>query len=78
MIKVIIQIPCFNEANTLPFVLGDLPKLISGVDCIEVLVIDDRSRDGTAETARSLGVLHVVSHRGNRGFAVALATGMTE
>jgi glycosyltransferase involved in cell wall biosynthesis len=78
MIKVIIQIPCFNEARTLPFVLGDLPKSINGVDCIEVLVIDDGSRDGTAETARSLGVQHVISHRVNRGLAAAFATGMTE
>jgi len=78
MIKVIIQIPCFNEANTLPFVLGDLPKSISGVDCIEVLVIDDGSGDGTAEIARSLGVQHVISHRVNRGLAAAFATGMTE
>ena len=78
MIKVIIQIPCFNEAKTLPFVLGDLPKSISGVDCIEVLVIDDGSVDGTAEIARSLGVQHVISHRVNRGLAAAFATGMTE
>ena len=78
MIKVIIQIPCFNEANTLPFVLGDLPKSIDGVDCIEVLVIDDGSGDGTAEIARSLGVQHVISHRVNRGLAAAFATGMTE
>lgn len=78
MIKVIIQIPCFNEARTLPFVLGDLPKSISGVDCIEVLVIDDGSGDGTAEIARSLGVQHVISHRVNRGLAAAFATGMTE
>jgi glycosyltransferase involved in cell wall biosynthesis len=78
MIKVIIQIPCFNEAKTLPFVLGDLPNSISGVDCIEVLVIDDGSGDGTAEIARSLGVQHVISHRVNRGLAAAFATGMTE
>lgn len=78
MIKVIIQIPCFNEAKTLPFVLGDLPKSINGVDCIEVLVIDDGSGDGTAEIARSLGVQHVISHRVNRGLAAAFATGMTE
>ena len=78
MIKVIIQVPCFNEAKTLPFVLGDLPKSISGVDCIEVLVIDDGSGDGTAEIARSLGVQHVISHRVNRGLAAAFATGMTE
>jgi len=59
-------------------VLGDLPKSIDGVDCIEVLVIDDGSGDGTAEIARSLGVQHVISHRVNRGLAAAFATGMTE
>ena len=62
----------------MPFVLGDLPKSIDGVDCIEVLVIDDGSGDGTAEIARSLGVQHVISHRVNRGLAAAFATGMTE
>jgi glycosyltransferase involved in cell wall biosynthesis len=78
MIKVIIQIPCFNEAKTLPSVLRDLPTELHGVDCIEVLVIDDGSGDGTAEIARSLGVQHVISHRVNRGLAAAFATGMTE
>jgi glycosyltransferase involved in cell wall biosynthesis len=78
MIKVIVQIPCFNEASTLPAVLGDLPKAIEGVDCIEALLIDDGSQDGTAEVARSLGVKHVISHRVNRGLAAAFASGISE
>ena len=49
MKKLIIQIPCLNEAQTLPATLADLPKSIPGVDVIEVLVIDDGSRDGTAD-----------------------------
>ncbi len=78
MIKLIIQIPCFNEAGTLPLVLDDLPKAIDGVDCIETLVIDDGSQDGTSDIARQLGVNHVVTHRVNRGLAVAFATGLEE
>ena len=78
MIKLIIQIPCFNEASTLPLVLADLPQQIDGVDCIETLVVDDGSQDGTADAARWLGVSHVVSHRVNRGLAAAFATGLAE
>ena len=78
MIKLIIQIPCFNESGTLPLVLNDLPTLLEGVDCIETLVIDDGSQDGTSETAKQLGVNHVVSHRVNRGLAAAFATGLEE
>jgi glycosyltransferase involved in cell wall biosynthesis len=76
--KLIIQIPCFNESLTLPRVLSDLPKSIQGVDCIEILVIDDGSQDGTADVARRFGVHHVISHRVNRGLAAAFATGIEE
>ena len=78
MIKLIIQIPCFNEAGTLRLVLDDLPKAIAGVDCIETLVIDDGSQDGTSDIARQPGVNHVVAHRVNRGLAAAFATGLEE
>ena len=74
--KVVIQIPCFNEAETLPSVLGDLPRAIPGVDTIEVLVVDDGSSDGTAEIARQLGVTRVVRHNGNRGLARTFLTGL--
>ena len=74
--KLVIQIPCLNEALNLPAVLADLPKHISGVDSIEVLVVDDGSTDGTADLARSLGANHVVRLPRHRGLAAAFARGV--
>lgn len=74
--KLIIQIPCFNEAETLPATIADLPKSIPGVDSIELLVIDDGSRDGTAGIARQLGVHHVLVNRENIGLARSFARGI--
>jgi glycosyltransferase involved in cell wall biosynthesis len=75
-VKLVIQIPCFNEEATLPATLADLPREIPGVDVVEWLVIDDGSSDRTAEVARELGVDHVVSHPRNRGLAAAFQTGL--
>jgi len=74
--KLIIQIPCFNEAGTLPITLADLPDFIPGIDCIETLVIDDGSADGTAAVAQSLGVTHIVRQAHNQGLAKAFQTGL--
>jgi glycosyltransferase involved in cell wall biosynthesis len=74
--KLIIQIPCLNEAATLPATLADLPRAIAGIDIVEVLVIDDGSRDGTAEVARRCGVDHVVRLRRNKGLAAAFMAGI--
>ena len=76
MTKLIIQIPCFNEAESLPDTLIALPRRLPGVDVIEVLVIDDGSHDGTADVARRFGVHHIVRHLRNRGLAAAFQSGI--
>jgi len=73
-VKVIIAIPCFNEAETLPAAFADLPRTLPGVDVVETLVVDDGSRDGTAAVARELGVTHLVRHKRNLGLAAAFRT----
>ncbi len=74
--KLIIQIPCLNEEQTLPVTLKDLPKHIDGVDEIETLVIDDGSTDRTVEVARKHGVTHVVRLTNRKGLAEAFMTGL--
>jgi glycosyltransferase involved in cell wall biosynthesis len=74
--KLIIQIPCLNEAETLPGTLRDLPRSVPGIDRIEVLVIDDGSRDGTSEVARAHGVEHVIRFRRRKGLAAAFVAGI--
>ncbi len=76
MTKLIIQIPCLNEAESLPETLAALPRRIEGVDVIEYLVIDDGSSDDTAQVARQWGVHHIVRHRRNRGLAAAFCSGI--
>jgi glycosyltransferase involved in cell wall biosynthesis len=75
-LKLIIQIPCYNEERSLGATLRALPRQISGVDVIEWLIVDDGSSDGTAEVARELGVDHIVRHTTNQGLARAFATGL--
>ena len=74
--KLIIQIPCFNEAQSLPVTLAALPREVPGCDVVEWLVIDDGSSDGTAQVARDGGVDHVVRHAVNRGLATTFMTGL--
>lgn len=76
MIKLIIQIPCLNEEETLPATLADLPRQITGVDVIEVLVVDDGSEDNTVDTAAASGADHIVSHKTNQGLGRAFRTGL--
>lgn len=76
MTKLIIQIPCYNEAESLPETLIALPRQIEGIDTIEVLVIDDGCHDDTVNVARRFGVQHIVSHRRNRGLAAAFQSGL--
>src|SRR5262245_16231232 len=76
MRKLIIQIPCLNEADTLPSTLRDLPRQIPGIDAIEVLVIDDGSTDATVKVARDAGVQHIISLKNRRGLATAFTTGI--
>lgn len=76
--KVIIQIPCYNEEHILAQTLNDLPRTLPGVDRVEWLVIDDGSTDRTAEVARAQGVHHLVRLRQNRGLAQAFLAGLEQ
>jgi glycosyltransferase involved in cell wall biosynthesis len=75
-VKLIVQIPCYNEEKTLPATVRDLPRHIRGIDRIEYLVIDDGSVDCTVEIAHQLGIHHIVRHNKNRGLASAFVTGL--
>lgn len=74
--KLIIQIPCYNEAETLEVALNDLPKHIDGIDEIEYLIINDGSKDNTVEVAKRWGVNYVVNFRRNKGLAKGFMAGM--
>lgn len=74
--KLIIQIPCFNEEETLPGTLADLPREVPGIDTVEWLVIDDGSSDRTIEVARAGGVDHIVRFTTNKGLAAGFQAGL--
>lgn len=74
--KLIIQIPCYNEAKTLEIALNDLPKQLEGIDEIEYLIINDGSRDATVEVARNWGVHHIVNFKQNKGLAKGFMAGL--
>jgi glycosyltransferase involved in cell wall biosynthesis len=74
--KLIIQIPCFNEAEQLPSTLADLPRAVEGFDAVEWLVIDDGSTDRTVDVARERGVDHLVRLTNNKGLAAGFQAGI--
>jgi len=74
--KLIIQIPCYNEAGTLSIALAALPRQVPGFDTVEWLIIDDGSSDDTVRVARENGVDHVISHTSNQGLARGFMTGL--
>lgn len=74
--KLIIQMPCYNEAATLPIALAELPRAVPGFDSVEWLIIDDGSRDDTVEVAKACGVDHVVSFKRNQGLARGYVAGL--
>lgn len=78
LMKLIVQIPCYNEGNTLPLTFNDIPKKIPGIDEIEVLIIDDGSSDKTIEVAKKLGVNHIVINKQNMGLARSFRRGIEE
>lgn len=73
--KLIVQIPCLNEEATLPATVHDIPRLIPGIDVVEILIIDDGSTDRTVEVARGLGVDHIIRFPRNRGLGYAFRAG---
>ena len=74
--KLIIQIPCYNEAETLELAYNDLPRQIEGIDTIEYLIINDGSQDNTVQRARELGFHHIVSFKRNKGLARGFMAGL--
>ena len=74
--KLIIQIPCYNEEETLALAYHDLPRHIDGIDTIEYLIINDGSKDKTVEKARELGFHHIVSFKRNKGLAKGFMAGL--
>ena len=74
--KLIIQIPCFNEERQLPVTLASLPRQVDGFDAVEWLIVDDGSTDRTIQVAREHGVDHVVRLTNNKGLAAAFQAGI--
>jgi glycosyltransferase involved in cell wall biosynthesis len=67
--KLIVQVPCYNEEHTLSQTVADIPRQIAGIDVVEILIIDDGSTDKTVEVAQKIGVDHIVRNKTNLGLA---------
>jgi len=76
MIKVIVQIPGYNEEETLPLTVADIPRQIDGVDKVEIMIIDDGSTDRTVDVAREIGVDHIIMNKHNLGLAKTFRHGL--
>ena len=76
MTKLIVQIPCYNEQDTLAATVADIPRKIDLVDQVEILIIDDGSTDETIRTAQECGVDHIVRNRSNKGLARSFSNGL--
>ena len=74
--KLIVQIPCYNEEHTLPLVVADIPRVLEGITAVEILVIDDGSNDRTVDVARKLGVDHILCNGANIGLAQSFKRGL--
>lgn len=74
--KLVVQIPCFNEEDSLEKVLKEIPKTIKGISKIETQIIDDGSTDRTVEIAKKLGVTRIISHKKNQGLGMSFSDGV--
>ena len=74
--KLIVQIPCYNEEKTLPQTVADIPKRIKNIDKVEILIIDDGSSDNTIQVAKKTGVDYIVRHTKNKGLAKTFISGI--
>ncbi len=76
--KLVVQIPCYNEEQTLPLTVRDIPRQIEGVDQVEILIIDDGSTDRTVSVAKEIGVDHIVKNIRNKGLASTFLPGLMQ
>jgi glycosyltransferase involved in cell wall biosynthesis len=75
-VKLVVQVPCYNEEETIAQTLGDIPRVIPGIDEVEVLIINDGCTDDTVKVALAAGADHVIGFAGNKGLAAAFAAGL--